>query len=30
LQEICEALGLEAAPPAELDKLQQSVRRLAA
>ncbi|MFN5945729.1 MAG: HDOD domain-containing protein [Phycisphaerae bacterium] len=30
LQEICEALGLEAAAPAELDKLQQSVRRLAA
>lgn len=30
LQEICEALGLEAALPAELDKLQQSVRRLAA
>ena len=30
LQEICEALGLEAAAPAELDKLQQSVRHLAA
>lgn len=30
LGEICEALGLEASPSSELDKLQQSVRRLAA